>query len=310
MGQSEIKEHAATYLQKSYSLVRRAAAAGAFRDVVYSSFMLFVYEFLRPIQDHNCEAGFYHCMGMWNSLNALKETVAPGTSTDEILFMDTLWACAMRTQYVCINRHSAPTARIFTLLRTTTDMLDWHRTADRIYHRIHCLSVHLRMYMHYYLLQRNETVVSNTQEKHFIETGLMKVSTEIVLLGPRILEVFGVVIDPSQTDSSDLFPALLDRRAPTQSEIWGINVLYYLAVIAKHIVLSQPSEVQRRIAVDGAISLCSLYVPFSETVVDYRELELKVMGLFIAGLVLAQSHNLERMHPITGFLTASHFLDQ
>jgi len=296
MGRSEVKEHAAIYLQKSYSLVRQAAATGAFRDVVYSSFMLFVYEFLRPIEDHNCEAGFYHCMGMWNSLNALKETLEPGASMTEVFFMETLWACALRTQYVCINRHSAPTTRIFALLRATTDMLDWHKTADRIYHRIHCLSIHLRMYMHYYLLQRNGTVMSSTQEKHFIKSGLEKVCTEIVLLGPRILEVHGVVIDLPQTDRSDLFPALLDRRPPTPSEIWGINVLYYLAVIAKHIVLSQPSELQRQIAIDGAISLCSLYVPFSEAVVDYRELELKVMGLFIAGLVLAQSQNLERMH--------------
>jgi len=152
------------------------------------------------------------------------------------------------------------------------------------------------MYMHYYLLQRNGAVMSSTQEKHFIKSGLEKVCTEIVLLGPRILEVHGVVIDLPQTHRSDLFPALLDRRPPTPSEIWGINVLYYLAVIAKHIVLSQPSELQRQIAIDGAISLCSLYVPFSEAVVDYRELELKVMGLFIAGLVLAQSQNLERMH--------------
>jgi hypothetical protein len=120
---------------------------------------------------------------------------------------------------------------------------------------------------------------------------LKRVCTEIILLGPRILDVFGVVVDPLHTDP---FSALLDRRPPTQSEIWGINVLYYLAVIAKHIVLTRPSEVQRQIAIDGAISLCNLYAPFSEDFGDYRELELKVMGLFIAGLVLAQSQNLER----------------
>lgn len=294
MGQSEVKEHAAIYLQKSYSLVRRAAAEARFRDVVYSSFMLFVYEFLRPPEDHNCEAGFYHCMGMWHSLSALKETPIPGTSTAEIFFMETLWACALRTQYVCINRHSAPTTRIYTILRATTGMFDWHKTADHIYHRIHCLSIFLRMYMHYYLLQRNDAVVSSSQDKHFIKSGLKRVCTEIILLGPRILDVFGVVVDPLHTDPSTLFSALLDRRPPTQSEIWGINVLYYLAVIAKHIVLTRPSEVQRQIAIDGAISLCNLYAPFSEDFGDYRELELKVMGLFIAGLVLAQSQNLER----------------
>jgi len=294
MGQSEGQEHAAIYLQKSYNLVRRAAAEARFRDVVYSSFMLFVYEFLRPPEDHNCEAGFYHCMGMWNSLNALKETLPSGPSGTEVFFIETLWACALRTQYVCINRHSAPTTRIYTLLRATTGMLGWHTAEDRVYHRSHCLSILFRMYMHYYLLQRNDAVLSGARDRHFIRNGLQKVSTEIVLLGPRILDMFGIMADPSPSNPSIPFPALLDHRRPTASEIWGINVLYYLAVMAKHIVLSPPSEVQRHIAIDGAITLCGLYEPSWELSTDYRELELKVMGLFIAGLVLAQSQNLER----------------
>lgn len=284
MGTPEVTEHAFSYLQKSYQLVRRSAAANNFRDVVYTSFMLFVYEFLRPMEEHNCEAGFQHCLGLWNSLNALKATLVPGTSTDELMFMETLWACTLRTEYICINRHSASPKRIYSLLRTTTSMLQWHKSSDRIYRRIHALSILFRMFMHYYLLQRNHAVNEDFEEERFIAGGLTAVMHEIIILGPWILEAFA----SENTAGPKLFSALLDRRPPTPSEIWGITVLYNLARLANHTLQPASSDAHRLAAVDASMSLCHLHTQFSPSFIDLREVELLIMGLVIPGLVLAQ----------------------
>jgi hypothetical protein len=64
-------EHTYRYLQKSYQLTRRSAGAREYRHVIYSSYLLFIYEF----EQFRCnERSYVHCLGMWQALAALESS--------------------------------------------------------------------------------------------------------------------------------------------------------------------------------------------------------------------------------------------
>jgi hypothetical protein len=161
-------ENTYRYLSKAYQLIRRSAAAGEYREVVYSSYILFGSEFLHHGSTN--DRSFIHCIGMWQAFGALGRMTPSIVSRKELLYMEELAHWALRTEYNHLSKQTGDGVvhekkeKLFELLRATSNMGDWYWEELGRERKIWQLSTVFQIYSHYYVLQRNHGDVMDDQE--------------------------------------------------------------------------------------------------------------------------------------------------
>jgi hypothetical protein len=255
------------YVNNAYELVMRCADTGDARTLIYSAYMLSVYEHCRS----DVESSSIHCLGMQDGIAMLKRNPGTDTSEEEMALLQILGLNSLRAEYLRVQRDKKLTRelrniKLYELLKSTSKLpLDeWipiHPSAASL--RILCLSNMFEIFSHHYILKKAGDTEEQQEDLAFVHARLEYILNQILLLIPTIpetIETFGThdlgyfLIGPfccsAELAQTDVPEAFLLRAC-----------LHYSATIVKYTLLAEMSPLEQERACEAAISLafcCSM----------------------------------------------------
>jgi len=181
------------YLDKTYRLIQRSALSGEYRDVVYTSYILWSYEYISrtSMPSSSKDRPLIHCLGMWQAFAAFEKVTQNVVFEEELIQMEDLAHWALRGEYKRLRNDLAGKpvqeriGRLLELLYATCRMGHWYWEDLRRRQKIWQLSTVFEIFSHLYVLLRNSDE-GNEPDRHFIEVRLKMIVDQIIQLNPGI----------------------------------------------------------------------------------------------------------------------------
>ena len=286
-------ENTYRYLQKSYQLTRRSAGAREYRHVLYSSYILFLYEFnhVRPN-----ERSYIHCLGMWQALAALESSSQ--VSRDEFIYMECLAHGVLRSQYnyfrdmIAHGVTHGQKEKQFALLCATCNMGEWYWEDTTRKGKIFQLSILFEIFSQYYVSQRNLDTIRGPDHCN-VKARLERIIDQIITLIPEIPEFWLTTLargpfDDELKQAPPPFFIIVGPNMPPRARYFAR--LRYSALIVKCTLHHDPSEAELQTAVSAATSLLAVSIN-APAQASWDTDAAVVTSLLLAGMVLCQSQS-------------------
>jgi hypothetical protein len=278
---SELDDSTRQYARHSFRHAQEAINADACRDVLYVAYLMSLSHVFGDQLVNSCVGMGLGLRRLWNApASALVITF------DELAWMETLWASALRRLYFKLKGVSGFGASrrledkcegVYKFLHRTRSVLKMATSGwpmsneDAIYRRLHVLTIYFDFYSEYWLSQRNDEVeYRGKKRERFIETGLRQVLQQLISEIRQLPQVLNLIVRAA-SDTAGLTDQVYPESPHTflnypaiehdgiTAKILLLGLLYYSAVIFNLSMDNTASQDNKAAAVSSAISICRLF---------------------------------------------------